>query len=157
VTSKKYSHDELAKLGIQVEQTPIEVLDEQPEIDLVSQDKQLSRIAAEESFMNQKLKIRVATTTDPNAPPYVIVTVNDVHNRTVIPRGQPVYVKRCLVEVLARMRETRFTQPPRNMADPESGNYLMPHHATVYPFEVIEDPSPMGRPWLERILAEPTY
>jgi hypothetical protein len=62
VTSKKYSHDELAKLGIQVEQTPIEVLGRPArEIDLVSQDKHLSRIAREESFMNERVKIRVAS------------------------------------------------------------------------------------------------
>lgn len=155
-TSKKYSHDELAKLGIQVETPSIEVLDEQPSIDPIS-TSDLSKVARDEAFMNERIKIRLATTTDPNAPPYAIVTVNDVHNRAVIPRGQPVYVKRMHVEVMARMRETRYSQPVRNMADPESGNYLVPQHAMVYPFEVIEDPNPMGRPWLERILAEPTY
>jgi hypothetical protein len=87
----------------------------------------------------------------------VIVTVNDVHNRVVIPRGQTVTVKRLHVEVLARMRETRFTQPVRNMSDPESGNVLLPQHAQVYPFEILEDKNPRGRAWLERLFAEPTY
>lgn len=156
MATKKFSEDELAKLGIQVEAPQIDVIDQQS-IDMINDDRDLASLARDEAFMAERIQIRLATTTDPNAPPYAIVTVNDVHNRVVIPRGQPVFIKRMHVEVLARMRETRYTQPTRNPMDPETGNYLLPHHAQVYPFEVLQDPNPRGRAWLERVMTEPAY
>ena len=154
-TSKQFSHDELAKLGIKAE-IPEIIVPEEPMLETVA-DSDLADLARNEAFMNERVRIRLATTTDPNAPPYAVVTVNDVNNRVTVPRGVPMWVKRLHVEVLARMKETRFTQPARNPMDPESGNYLIPQHAQAYPFEIIEDKNPLGRPWLERVLAEPAY
>lgn len=148
--------DRLAAQGIEVELPQIDVIDKQ-DIEVITGDPDLSALARTEAFMNERIGIRVATTTDPNAPPYAIVTVNDVNNRVVIPRGQVVRVKRMHVEVLARMKETRYTQPTRNPMDPEGGNYLIPQHAQVYPFEVIEDKNPRGRAWVEALLNEPTW
>lgn len=153
--SKKRTADELAKLGIHVETPELEILDNQSIEPIAATD--LANVAREEAFMNERVVIRIATTTDPNASTIAVLTVNDVNNKVTVPRGIPVPVRRSHVEVLARMRETRFTQPVRNMMDPESGNYLVPHHALSYPFEVIEDKNPLGRPWLERLMAEPTY
>lgn len=150
--SKKRSADELAKLGIRVE-VPEVALPPEPEVETVA-ESDLASLAADEKFMAEPIKIRLATTTDPNAPPFATVTVNNATNRAQIPRGVPVWVRRMHVEVLARMRETRFTQPTRNPMDPEPGNALVPHEAMVYPFEVLEDKNPLGRPWLERVLAE---
>jgi hypothetical protein len=148
----KRTVEELARMGIEV--TPPNVApQEAPQVETVA-ESDLGALAESELFMNQKLRIRLATTTDPNAPPQAIVTVNDSNNRAVIPRGKQVWVKRLHVEVLARMRETRYTQPTRNMMDPEAGNQLIPHEAMAYPFEVLEDPHPHGRVWLERVLAE---
>lgn len=123
------------------------------DIQLVS-ESDLATLASDESFMNDRLVIRLATTTDDNAPPVADVTVNNAANRVVIPRGVPMQVKRMHVEVLARMKETRYTQPGRNMLDPESGNALVGRTALVYPFEVLKDPNPRGHAWLENILAE---
>jgi hypothetical protein len=148
------SAEELARLGIAV--PPVQVVESQ-DIEAVVGNTDLAELARSEAFMNERLMIRLATTTDPNAPPFATVCVNDVNNRVVIPRGNAVPVKRMHVEVLARMRETRFTQPARNPMDPESGNGLIPHHAQVYPFEVLRDDNPMGRPWLDAILSEPAY
>lgn len=156
MATRKYSQDELAKLGIQVEPPKIDVQDTDPELDTIN-STDLSSLAANEAFMHEHVTIRLATTTDQNAPPYASITVNDVNNRVVIPRGQPFRVKRLHVEVLARMRETRYTQATRNPMDPESGNRLIAHHAMVYPFEVIEDKNPRGRAWLEALMAEPAY
>lgn len=156
-TGKKYSEEELAKLGIRFDATGARILDDGvPVVEPVSASE-FAELARSEKFMNEVLAIRIATTTDANAPPYVSITINDVHNRVVVGRGIVTRVRRCHVEVLARMRETRYTQPVRNPADPESGNFLIPHHAMIYPFEVVEDPNPVGRAWLERVLAEPTY
>lgn len=154
--SKQFSVDQLAKMGIEAEVPEITVVEQQA-IDTTVANTDLATLARDESFMAEIVRIRVATTTDPNAPPYATVTVNDVNNRVHLPRGVIVPVKRQHVEVLARMRETRFTQPQRNPMDPESGNYLIPHHATVYPFEVIEDRNPRGAAWLEALRNEPTY
>ena len=115
----------------------------------------LARLAGEEAFMNDVLQIQVATTTDKMAPPFVYITVNGTANRIRVPRGRKIYAKRMHVEVLARMRQTDFTQADRNMFDPESGNALIPSHGLCYPFTVHMDPSPIGNEWLERILNEP--
>lgn len=154
--AKNIDVDELAKAGIFVDAPSIEVADSDVDLETISSDKDLSKIASDEAFLNELVKIRVATTTDPNAPPYATVTVNDVRNRVQIPRGAVVPVKRMHVEVLARMRETKYRQHQNNM-DPEAGNVLHPTHAMVYPFEIVEDKNPLGRAWYERILAEPTY
>lgn len=145
--------DSLTAQGFAVD-TPAIILPEQAEIETVSQDADLKRVASEESFMNEVIRIRLATTTDPNARPFATVTVNAPTNRVQIPRGRVVGIKRMFVEVLARQWETAYTQPVRNMADPEMGNELIGHDALVYPFEVVEDKNPLGRVWLERILQE---
>jgi hypothetical protein len=155
--TKQQLAEELARAGVFVETPTIDAPEPDFSIETVGQDGDLAKLASDEKFMSEPIKIRLATTTDPNATPYAIVTVNDVRNRAVIPRGVPFDVKRCHVEVLARMRETRYTQPVRNMSDPESGNGLIPQHAMVYPFEVLHDPNPRGRAWLERIMSEPAY
>ena len=152
MATSKRDVEALARLGIQVE-VPDMTPEAGPVIETVA-ESDLSKLAQDEAFMNEAIQIRLATTTDPNAPPRAIVTVNDARNRAVIERGRPMWVKRLHVEVLARMRETRYTQPTRNMAEPEHGNLLIPHQAQCYPFEVLSDPSPYGRAWLERVLAE---
>ncbi len=153
--SKKQAVEDLARAGIFVDAPTVgaPVLDS---IETVA-DTDLAELARQEKFMNELLTIRLSTTTDPNAPPFALLTINDVRNRVAIPRGVPVPVKRMHVEVLARMRETRYTQPTRNPMDPEPGNMLVAHNAQVYPFEVIADPSPAGRAWFEALMAEPTY
>ncbi len=153
---RNLSVEELAKAGVYVDVPKIEIA-EDPSIEIPGPDTDLDAMARQESFMAERVKIRIASTTDPNAPPYCVVTVNDVSNRLVIPRNQVVTVKRMHVEVLARMRQTSYTQQTRNPMDPESGNALIPHHALAYPFEVVEDPNPAGRAWFERLMAEPSY
>jgi len=130
------------------------VVDDQADIQLVS-ESELAKVASQEAFMQEILKIRLASTTDVNASPYVVLTCNGVADRIVVPRGIPTNVKRMHVEVLARMREIRYTQRPPVAGDLETGNYLYPSVAHVYPFEVLRDPSPVGHAWLENILAEP--
>jgi hypothetical protein len=145
--------DELASHGVIHDVPQIVVSDDEPVIEPIT-ESDLADVARDEAFMNERIKIRVHTTTDPNAPPFVTVTVNSPTNRVQIPRGRVVEIKRCFVEVLARMRETRYTQPTRNPMDPESGNEMIGHSAIVYPFEIVGDPNPRGRAWLERILGE---
>jgi hypothetical protein len=137
-----------------LENRGVGVIDDQADIQLVS-ESDLQRLAAEESFMQEIMTIRLASTTDQNASPYVVLTCNGVADRVVVPRGKTARVKRMHVEVLARMHEIRYTQRPPVAGDLESGNYLYPSVAHAYPFEVLHDPNPAGSAWLENILAEP--
>lgn len=143
----------LERAGIFTEIPKIIVEDEPKVIETVA-ESDLATLAREETFMNQPIKIRLATTTDENAPPFATVTVNHPGNRSQIPRGVACWVKRSHVEVLARMRETKYRQPTRNPMDPEPGNELIGRSAMVYPFEVLDDPHPLGRAWLERVMGE---
>lgn len=156
MSEKKINTEKLLARGVEAI-VPTIVDEEHADIQLVSEGD-LADVASNEAFMNERVKIRLATTTDLNAPPYAIVTVNSAQNRVVIPRGEVVDVKRMHVEILARMRETRYTQPfLTNLNDVEKANHLVARHSMVYPFEVIEDKNPKGRAWLENILAEPAY
>lgn len=112
----------------------------------------LAKVAAEEAFMNEYVEIEVATTTDDNAPPMVLLNVNGTNQP--IPRGVPVKVRRKYVEVLARCKETKYRQPDRDMMNPEQGNEMLGRTALVYPFNVIADENPKGRAWLKAVMAE---
>lgn len=126
------------------------------ETDLVSEvapDGDINKAVREEAFFNEMVTILVHSTTDDNAPPHVLLTVN---NRTQpVARGTPTTVRRMFVEVLARCTETRYSQPNRDLANPEAGNGLLGRTALAYPFDVLEDKNPIGREWLRKILAEP--
>jgi hypothetical protein len=130
----------------------VEINDDQPSIALVNQDADLKSVINEEAFFNEPVTIRVATTTDVNQPPYVHVNVNG--SNCVIPRGMAVVVKRKYVEVLARMKETRYTQSTPNASEPDR---IVMNAATgiVYNFEVLEDKNPLGREWFNRVMNEP--
>ena len=125
----------------------------QPEIEVIegNSDAELRRIMADESFMNEIVTIRVATTTDKNAPPMAMPAVNGV-NQPIF-RGVPTMVKRKYVEALARARETTYQQ----VADPASPDKItmVPNTVLSFPFEVLQDQNPKGRAWLEKIMAEP--
>lgn len=124
--------------------------------DLVTEpapDRDFEKAVREESFFNEPVTIEIATTTDENAPPHVIVSVNGVSQP--IARGVPTTVKRKYVEVLARCWETKYKQPDRDMANPEAGNGLYGRSALTYPFQVLEDKNPVGHAWLRKIMSEP--
>jgi len=72
----------------------------------------------------------------------------------VFPRGQEVEVKRKFVEVLARSKKTTYTQQKIKDANGIESYRNIPHTALMYPFTVVSDPSPKGRDWLKKILAE---
>lgn len=124
------------------------------DIQLVSEGD-LAHIAADEAFMNEPVTIRIATSTNKNDPPQVILTVNGAVNRVGLKRGVPTTVKRMHVEVLARMKQVDYEQRPPASSDLESGNVLYSNSVQVYPFQVIKDDNPRGAAWLENILAEP--
>lgn len=122
------------------------------DIQLVSEGD-LAKTAASDAFMMERVTIMIMETTDAKAPPYADVGVD--HMRAIIPRGVPFAVPRCIVEVLARMREDRYTQSMDRDGSGEitMGN-LRKQSGLAFPFTVIEDKNPKGGAWLANILAD---
>ena len=119
----------------------------------IAPDKDLDKAVREEAFFNERVTVLLHPTTDENAPPHVILSVN---GRTQpIFRGVPTTIRRMFVEVLARCWETRYNQPQRDLSNPESGNSLIGRSALSYPFEVVEDKNPLGAAWLAKLRSEP--
>lgn len=128
--------------------------EEAPDIQLVS-ESDLAKTAADDAFMMQKVRIMLMETTDRLAAPYGDFGVE--HIRAIIPRGVPMEVPRCIVEVIARMREDRYTQSMDRDGDGEiTMNNLRKHSGLAYPFTVLKDPDPRGPTWLANILADHT-
>lgn len=130
----------------------VEVIDDAPVIETVSESKDFRQLAAEESFMNELVTVLVHSTTDENQAPHVIVNCNGT-NQPII-RGVPTQIRRKYLEILARMKETKYTQVTPNPAAPDV-SHMQARHGLAYPFEVVEDKNPKGRAWLNNVLAEP--
>lgn len=119
---------------------------------VLNDDSGLTQVVKDEAFMNEVVVVHAHASTNENDPPHFILSVNGT-NQPVF-RGQNTPMKRKYLEVLARMKTTNFTQPPRDNMNPEPGNALIPHTGMVYPFQVIEDKNPRGPAWLSAILQE---
>ena len=130
----------------------VEVHDDQSQIDPVSLVTDFKDVANSEAFMNELVTIEVHASTDENQAPHLIVNVNGT-NMPIL-RGVPTTVKRKYVEVLARMKETRYNQVTPNPAAPDVSE-MRARTALAYPFTLLEDSNPKGRAWLNHILAEP--
>ena len=129
-----------------------EIVTDDPTIDSVA-ITDLGRVAAQEAFMHEQVKVLIMATTDANAPPYADISVNG--QKVVIRRNQPTVILRKHLEVLARMRETRWVQEvPEGWNGAVGMETLRGHSANVYPFTVLKDDNPKGGAWLEHILAE---
>jgi hypothetical protein len=145
--AKKSAHIEgLIEQGVKVE-------DDQPDIQLVSQTD-LASAASDEKFMHEEVTVVIMPTTDPNAAPYATLSVNG--EMKIVSRNVPTRIKRKHLEVLARMKETRWLQsvPEGYMGQIDMGS-LRGHTGFAYPFTVTEDKNPKGGAWLANIMAEP--
>lgn len=132
----------------------VDVISDELGVDPVTQgDRDIARIAAEEAFMAEPVKVMIMSTTDVNAPPYADINVNG--DKAVIPRGRPTVIKRKHLEVLARMKETRWLQQvPEGWNGAVGMESLRGHTALAYPFTIVSDTNPRGAVWLENILLE---
>ena len=130
----------------------IEIADDAPVIETVAESKDFRALAADEYFMNEVVTVMVHSTTDENQAPHIIVNCNGINQPIV--RGYPARIKRKYVEILARMKETKYTQVTHNPSAPDVSE-LRARHGLCYPFDVTEDPNPRGRAWLNNVLAEP--
>lgn len=130
----------------------VEIIDDAPVVGTVAESKDFRELAASEAFMNELVTVMVHSTTDENQAPHVIVNCNGI-NQPII-RGVPTKIRRKYLEILARMKETKYTQRTPNPAAPDVSE-MVARHGLAYPFEVVEDANPKGRAWLNNVLAEP--
>lgn len=130
----------------------IEIHDDQPVVETVAETKDFSALAASEAFMNELVTVEVHATTDENQAPHIIVNCNGT-NQPIL-RGVRMQVRRKYVEILARMKETKYTQVVPNPAAPDVSE-MRARSGLAYPFTVVDDPNPRGRAWLQNVLAEP--
>jgi len=121
-------------------------------LDKVAGDKDLAKLARDAAFMEEMVRIEIMSSTNENDPTHVILNVNGV-NQPVF-RGVPTDLRRKFVEVLARMKQTSYSQRATDYINPERSNELIPRTGLAYPFQVLEDRNPKGAAWLRAILAE---
>lgn len=117
----------------------------------VGASSDLGALARDEMFANELVEINVHESTSENDLQFFMVNVNGINQP--IARGQNQTIKRKYVEALARAKTTRYTQRTPNPSEPDRIE-TVPHTALSYPFSVLHDPNPLGRPWLQNILAE---
>ncbi|MEQ1731981.1 MAG: hypothetical protein ABL982_26710, partial [Vicinamibacterales bacterium] len=121
-----------------------------PDIQIVDGPNAMA-YADEMAFMEERVIVRVETSTDPNAENPVPLWVNGISQYLF--RGVPTVVRRCYVERLARCKLTSYKQALAS-PDPNEYNRLMMSHGLLYPFTVLRDDNPAGAPWLNKVLAE---
>jgi len=121
-------------------------------IDHIQADHTLSKVLEQEKFMEEILDVYVHSSSNENDPPHGIVNCNGINQPFF--RGEVTPMRRKYVEILARMKETKYSQPAQNMMNPEAGNVVIPRTMNVYPFQVNKDPNPLGPAWLQHILLE---
>jgi len=129
----------------------MEIIDDEPVIETVAESRDFSKLASDEAFMNELVTVMVHSTTDENQPNHVVVNCNGMNQPLI--RGVPTTVKRKYVEILARMKETKYTQVTRNASAPEQID-MIARHGLSFPFDLVEDKNPRGRAWLQNVLAE---
>jgi len=127
-------------------------MDDTPEIETVAESKDFGKLVSDEAFMNELVTVMVHTTTDENQPNHCVVSCNGLNQPLM--RGFPTTVKRKYVEILARMKETKYTQVTRNPSAPDQID-MVARHGLCYPFDLVKDDNPRGRAWLQNVLAEP--
>lgn len=130
----------------------MEIIDDAPIIETVAESRDFAQLAADEAFMNEMVTVLVHSTTDENQPAQIIVNCNGTNQPIV--RGLPMQIRRKYVEILARMKETKYSQVTRNPAAPDQID-MIARHGLAYPFDLIRDDNPRGRAWLNNVLAEP--
>jgi hypothetical protein len=124
---------------------------EPSEIETVDHPVSKSKLEAL-AFNEEILTVLVHDSTNVNDDPVPYV-INGGRRQAFI-RGREQQVRRKYVEILARMKRTTFTQEKFKDSQGIDGIRNIPHTGLVYPFQVIHDPSPNGRRWLQAILDE---
>lgn len=113
--------------------------------------QELGAAINEAAFMNELVIVEVAATTNENDPPNLVLSVNGLHQPVF--RGKPTKMRRMFLEVLARCKESKYSQHTNNPNQPDRIE-LRERTAHAYPFQVLHDSNPKGRAWLRAVLSE---
>jgi hypothetical protein len=101
-----------------------------------------------EKFMNERVQIVVFSGGREGDLDVISPEVNGI--RYNIPRNVPTWVRRSVVEVLARAKTTTYGQEEFSPTEKKSLQ-LIPRTSHSYPFQVTQDSNPMGPAWLQAI------
>jgi hypothetical protein len=102
-----------------------------------------------EKFMMEPVVLCIHKTADKNEP-----FVADVHlngEPMPLPRDVPIRIPRCFVEVLAQSQVRQYTQVRDPNPDATEGMKTHRHGGAQFPFQILHEPSPKGRAWLQRV------
>jgi hypothetical protein len=114
-------------------------------------DPQLKQYFADANFMEEKVLVRVAPSSNKDDEK-IIAVWNDGKPQRMI-RGEWTIVKRKYVEVLARSKPFGVTTPEIIDANGDRTTRIDTHNGSLYPFE-MRDKNPIGQAWLARVLSE---
>lgn len=103
------------------------------------------------AFMQEMVTVLIHPSENPDAVQFPEVW-ND-SRKEIFQRNVPKRVRRMFVEVLARMKITKYRQEIVVDKEGTKAYQYIPYSALTYPF-VIEEDTPKGRDWLRKILSE---
>lgn len=103
-----------------------------------------------EKFMLEPVVVRIHSTKDKNEPPLVFVGING-DNRW-LPRNRAIKLPRKFVERLAQAQEMAFETKENKDMTVDNAMTISRSIAQAYEFSVLDDPSPIGRRWLARMV-----
>lgn len=101
------------------------------------------------AFMEEPVVIRLHPTTDENAEPFVPVGCNG--EQAWLPRGVNIEIPRKFLESLCGL-QVRFRTERVQDPNAEEGYVQRASASMPYPFQIISDPNPKGRAWIERVM-----
>lgn len=104
------------------------------------------------AFMNEKIDVRLATSTDKEAEQVVEINVNGT--QVLLRRGEVKTVPRFIVDRLARVKITSYRQ--EEVVNKEGVRQIvnLPNTGLRYDFSVVRDPSPYADAWLRSVINE---
>lgn len=104
------------------------------------------------AFLNEMVIVNIAETSDPAAENPVMLSVNG--RAVYIKRGDDTVVRRMYAEQLLRAKPIGINTKVGRDEGGEVTNRITKTSAMKYPFSMVRDDNPLGRPWMRKILAE---
>ncbi len=103
------------------------------------------------AFMNEKIEVRVADSSDVDAEQIIVVNVNG--RNFPLKRGEVVTVPRYVADWLARQRKTAYKDRETVNAQGVKDVVYDSRTSKMYDFSVERDDNPLGRSWLAAAFA----
>lgn len=114
-------------------------------------DPHLKNFFANAEFMEERVLVRVAPSSNKDDPKIVEVWNNGTPQRMI--RGEWTIVRRKYVEVMARAKPFGITTPETIDGNGDRTTKIETHNGLLLPFE-MRDNNPVGQGWLQRVLQE---